>query len=98
MRRISASGESHSGRYLCTPHYASSMPKLGPTGTKTDQLEFVNFQTFRGFYRKRLVGVTAGIALITRPSARAERGKTSPSKKFGTKPYHCVAGHPNRCW
>jgi hypothetical protein len=40
--------------------------------------------------------VSVDFALITRPSIRAEKGKMSPSKKFGTKPHHC-AGHPNRC-
>jgi len=45
------------------------MPKLGPTGTKTDQFEFANLRVFRRFPRRRLVGVSGGIALITRRSS-----------------------------
>ena len=47
------------------------MPKLGATGTKTAQLESANLQVFRGFSRSRLVGVSARIAFITRPSVRS---------------------------
>jgi len=43
-----------------------------------------------------LYRVSAGIAIITRSSS-AEKGKMSPSKKFGTKLYHWVAVSPHRC-
>jgi hypothetical protein len=69
------------------------MPKLGTTATKTAQLKCANLLVFRGFRRVLLVRVRPEIALITRPSNRAEKGKMTPSKKFATKPYHCVAGH-----
>jgi hypothetical protein len=49
--------------------YVSSMPKLGATGAKTNQLELVSLQVFRGFSRRLLVRVSAGIALITRRSS-----------------------------
>jgi len=49
--------------------YACSMPKLGATGTKPDQLEFANLKVFRGFSQRPLVGVIARIALITRRSS-----------------------------
>jgi len=44
------------------------MPKLGPTGSKTDQLEFADSRVLRGFSSKLLVGVCAEIALITQRS------------------------------
>jgi hypothetical protein len=46
------------------------MPKHGATGTKWDQLEIAYSQHLRGFSRKLLVGVSAHIALITRPFER----------------------------
>jgi hypothetical protein len=55
------------------------MPKLGATGTKTDQLESVNLQAFRGFSRRPLVGVSARIALITQPSTKSvQQGLSQP--------------------
>jgi hypothetical protein len=50
-------------------NYVSSMPKLGPTGTKTDHLEFANLQVLEAFLRGELVDVSARIALITRSSS-----------------------------
>ena len=44
------------------------MPKLRATAAKTDQLEVANLLVLRGFSGICLVGVGAGIALITRPS------------------------------
>lgn len=45
-------------------NYAFSMPKLGVTRAKTDQLESAHLAGFRGFSRRLLVGVSVRIALI----------------------------------
>jgi len=74
--------------------YAFSMPKLRARPTKTVQLKLANLLDFHAFRRVLLVRVSPGIALITRRSARDEKEKTSSSKKFGTKPYHCVPVTP----
>jgi hypothetical protein len=41
------------------------MPKLDPTGTKTNQLGFANLQSFRVFSGQLSVGVSVRLALIT---------------------------------
>ena len=69
------------------------MAKRRTTRTKTAHLRRVHVLDFQGVGSVCLYHVCAGIALITRPSNRAEKGKMSPSKKFVTKPCHCVAGH-----
>jgi hypothetical protein len=44
------------------------MPKLSPTGTNSDQLEFANLLVFSGSSGELLVSGCVGIALITRGS------------------------------
>jgi hypothetical protein len=66
--------------------YASSMPKLGATATKTVQPKFANLLDFQRFRRVLLVRVSPEIALITQGSARAEK-ETQEVRYFGTKPY-----------
>jgi hypothetical protein len=62
------------------------MPKLDPTGTKTDQLEFAKSQVFRALSGELLVGMRRGIALITRLSNRAEKSKNESVKEVRHQP------------
>jgi hypothetical protein len=57
--------------------YACSMPKLGPTATKTVQPKFPNLLDSRRFRQLLLVRVGKKIALITRRS-----GSRKLSRKF----------------